>query len=197
VEVEVRIDFLRLHPGDEKTENRAARAEGQHAGADGAKPPSREEQSSDAHISVPREVPTFYKESIAEEPSSWAEPAGGPVQSAPAYIPFQYIRESHQRIEIYRKLAQATDKPSLERLRSELRDRFGKIPDPVERLLDIAELKLIAAEHSVTSIETKGDRLMLKRNNDLITWDGKFPRLTRKDPRARLKEIKKLLLALP
>jgi len=33
-------------------------------------------------------------------------------------------------------------------------------------------------------------------SNDLITLGGKFPRLMKKDARARLKEIKKLLLAL-
>src|SRR5439155_25380129 len=56
----------------------------------------------------------------------------GPAQSsfsrAPAFIPFKYIAESRQRIEIYRKLAQVTDKASLDRLRRELRDRFGQPP---------------------------------------------------------------------
>jgi hypothetical protein len=32
--------------------------------------------------------------------------------------------------------------------------------------------------------------------HDFITLGGKFPRLTKKDAKARLKEIKKLLLAL-
>jgi hypothetical protein len=36
----------------------------------------------------------------------------------------------------------------------------------------------------------------LTRNNDFITLGGKFPRLTKKDAKARLKEIKKLLLAI-
>jgi hypothetical protein len=37
---------------------------------------------------------------------------------------------------------------------------------------------------------------MLKRNNDFITVGGKFPRLTKQDAKGRLKEIKRLLLAL-
>jgi len=37
---------------------------------------------------------------------------------------------------------------------------------------------------------------MLTRNNDYITLGGKFPRLTKKEASARLKEIKRLLLAL-
>jgi transcription-repair coupling factor (superfamily II helicase) len=51
-------------------------------------------------------------------------------------------------------------------------------------------------EKSITVLEVKDDRLMLTRNNDFIMLGGKFPRLTKTEARARLKEIKKLLLAL-
>ena len=37
---------------------------------------------------------------------------------------------------------------------------------------------------------------MLTRNDDYITLAGKFPRLTKKEAKARLDEIRKLLLAL-
>lgn len=37
---------------------------------------------------------------------------------------------------------------------------------------------------------------MLTRIHDFITFGGKFPRLTKQDAKTRLKEIKKLLLAL-
>jgi len=46
------------------------------------------------------------------------------------------------------------------------------------------------------AIEETGDKLMLKRHGDFLTLGGKFPRLTKKDANARLKEIKKLLLAI-
>jgi transcription-repair coupling factor (superfamily II helicase) len=51
-------------------------------------------------------------------------------------------------------------------------------------------------EKGITVLEVKDDRLMLTRNNDFIMLGGKFPRLTKTEARARLKEIKKLLLAL-
>jgi transcription-repair coupling factor (superfamily II helicase) len=60
----------------------------------------------------------------------------------------------------------------------------------------VTALRLLAAERGITAIETRDDRLMLTRNHDFITLGGKFPRLARKEPRARLKEIRKLLLAL-
>ena len=119
-----------------------------------------------------------------------------PIPKAPAYVPLRYLADARQRIEVYRKLAQATDKPALEKLYEEIRDRFGPLPPAVERLLQVTELKILASERAITVIETKEDRLMLTRNQDFIMVGGKFPRLTRKDAKARLNEIKKLLLAL-
>lgn len=97
---------------------------------------------------------------------------------------------------MYRKLAQATDKAALESLTRELRDRFGPLPPAVELLLQVAELKILASEKAVTNLEVKDDKLMLTRHGDFITLGGKFPRLTKKGAKARLKEIKKLLLAI-
>ena len=48
----------------------------------------------------------------------------------------------------------------------------------------------------MTTIEVEEDKLKITRHGDFITLGGKFPRLTKKDAKARLKEIKKLLLAI-
>jgi transcription-repair coupling factor (superfamily II helicase) len=128
-----------------------------------------------------------------------ADPGSGALLRAPvsaAALPHRYVPEPKHRIEIYRKLAQATDKTALEALNRELRDRFGPVPPPAELLLQIAELKILAGERDINSIEVKEDKLMLMRQGDFITLGGKFPRLTKKEARARLKEIKRLLLAL-
>jgi transcription-repair coupling factor (superfamily II helicase) len=113
-----------------------------------------------------------------------------------AGLPATYVPEPHHRIEIYRKLAQATDKAALDALQNELRDRFGPLPPPVDLLLAVTELKILASDKSVTVIEVEQDKLKLTRHHDLITLGGKFPRLTKKEAKARLKEIKRLLLAL-
>ena len=113
-----------------------------------------------------------------------------------AAIPFSYISDSRHRIEIYRKIAQIDDKPSLQSLEKEIRDRFGPPPAALGLLLQVAELKMLAAERDIAAIEVKEDKLMLERNNDYIMVGTKFPRLTKKDPSARLKEIRKLLMAL-
>ena len=76
-----------------------------------------------------------------------------------------------------------------------MRDRFGPLPPAMDLLLLVAELKILAGEKGITVIEVKEDKLMLTRNQDYIMLGGKFPRLTKEEPKARLKEIKKLLLA--
>jgi transcription-repair coupling factor (superfamily II helicase) len=97
---------------------------------------------------------------------------------------------------MYRKLAQANEKTALENLQKEMRDRFGPLPPAVELLLMVGELKILASEKSVTAIEVEEDKLKITRLGDFITFGGKFPRLTKKDAKARLKEIKRLLLAI-
>ncbi|NOS70202.1 MAG: transcription-repair coupling factor [Verrucomicrobia bacterium] len=113
-----------------------------------------------------------------------------------AALPHSYVPEPQHRIEIYRKLAQATDKSQLESLERELRDRFGPPPSSVKLLLAVTELKIIAGEKFVTIIEVEQDKLKITRHGDFVTLGGKFPRLTKKTVEARVKEIKKVLLAL-
>ena len=118
------------------------------------------------------------------------------LRLATAAIPFNYISDPRQRIEIYRKIAQLADKSGLNELQKELRDRFGSLPPAMELLLQVAELKIMAAERAITVIEVKESKVMLTRNNDYVMVGTKFPRLTKQTASARLKEIKKLLLAL-
>jgi transcription-repair coupling factor (superfamily II helicase) len=177
VEVQVRFDFLALNPAEERTPTKG----------EPQKPTLGE-----GRISVPREAAIRRADGPPEPLTSAQEP----MVRAPAYVPFKYISDSRQRIDVYRKLAQASEKSALAALQSELRDRFGPIPPPVELLLQVADLKILASERSVSVIETKEDKLMLTRNGDYITVGGKFPRLTKRAAKARLNEIKKLLLAL-
>ena len=164
VEVQVRLDFLALSPGEESPSSKVQ----------SLKSSGREQESA----------------------SSTTQHATRNMPPASAYIPFRYIADARQRIEIYRKLAQVTDKAGLRSLEQELRDRFGPVPPPLELLLLVAEVKVLASERGVTVIEVQEDRLMLTRNNDYIMVGSKFPRLTRKQAGARLKEIKQLLAAL-
>src|SRR6202453_1909611 len=57
---------------------------------------------------------------------------GTEAGAALAAFPSSYIGEAQQRIEIFRKLAQATDAGGVRDLKNELRDRFGPLPEAAE-----------------------------------------------------------------
>jgi transcription-repair coupling factor (superfamily II helicase) len=180
VEVQIRLDFLALSPAEESPLFRGERSRDSLLGA-GAD--SGMEGFSETGRKPPRAV----------SPMPVAHPN---PQPAAAYIPYNYISDTRQRIEIYRKLAQVDNRDAVTELDREIRDRFGPPPRPLELLLQVTELKAMAAGRNITAIEVKEDKLMLTRNNDYVMVGSKFPRLQKKDPRARLKEIRVLLLAL-
>jgi transcription-repair coupling factor (superfamily II helicase) len=72
---------------------------------------------------------------------------------ATAIIPEEYIENPEIRLSIYRRIASARDKNSLEDLRDELKDRFGTPPQETLRLLEIMDLKLLAKNLLITRIQ--------------------------------------------
>jgi transcription-repair coupling factor (superfamily II helicase) len=181
VEVEIRLDFLPL----------GTRAEVSKSSKQTSKARVHEARSA---VQDQKPVPMEGNSDLDDSKLKHRKSEVGIETEAGAYIPLKYISESRQRIEIYRKLAQATDKSFLQNLVKELQDRFGPLPGPLKLLLEVNELRIIAAEKGISAIEASEDRVMLTRNKDFIMTDGKFPRLTKSVPSARLKEIKKLLL---
>jgi transcription-repair coupling factor (superfamily II helicase) len=178
IAVHVRLDFLPQNAVEDAAEISTEK-------------PARTRQPDASRISVPRETATYRsrsKEEIEDVPSE--------VKREAAFIPLKYVADSRQRIELYRKFAELNDLKSITALRAEMRDRFGALPTPVELLLEVAALKLLAAERGITSVESAEDKLMLTRNNDYVMVDGKFPRLTKPDTKRRLKEIRRLIQSL-
>ncbi|MCB2183155.1 MAG: transcription-repair coupling factor [Desulfobulbaceae bacterium] len=70
-----------------------------------------------------------------------------------AYIPDHYIADSDQRYIAYRKITSIQDEISLEDLKDELSDRYGKIPDETLNLLRIINLKFALRELRITKLE--------------------------------------------
>ena len=81
-------------------------------------------------------------------------------------------------------------------VRKTWRDRFGPLPEAVENLLILSEIKLSAAARKIAKVEVRERKLMLTYGGDYILAGGKFPRLHAEDPEQRLREALTLLRAL-
>ncbi|MEW6251420.1 MAG: transcription-repair coupling factor [Planctomycetota bacterium] len=69
-----------------------------------------------------------------------------------ATIPRSYIRSDRQRMEVYKRLTACRTLAELEVLREDIRDAFGPLPPDVELLLELAEIRVLAAPWGVRSI---------------------------------------------
>lgn len=179
IEVPLRLDFIVAHPAEADPELPAPAPR-----RAGRRPVALD-------IEVPRETWTFGDSDAVEE----AEPPFLAGKTA-AWLPLSYIPDSRQRIEVYRKLADASDPADLERLAGELRDRFGPPPRAAELLLELTGLKLLAAARGVAALESKEGKLMLTRQGDFVMAHGKFPRLTGRTAEECLGQIRKVLMNL-
>ena len=69
-----------------------------------------------------------------------------------AYIPTTYIEDQGQKIEMYRRIRQATTEPQFIEVEEDLLDRFGEYPTEVSNLLQISRLKTLADSALVEKI---------------------------------------------
>ncbi|MDR1087149.1 MAG: transcription-repair coupling factor [Endomicrobium sp.] len=69
-----------------------------------------------------------------------------------ALIPNTYIEDENIRILFYRRISDAVDENTLEAVKNELTDRFGKIPNETKLLFEAAKLKLAAQKFNIETI---------------------------------------------
>lgn len=81
---------------------------------------------------------------------------------ADAFIPNTYVRSHVERLNLYRRLSEATEETALEAFREELADRFGPIPPEVDNLLEAARLKLLGQALRLPKVLFKNQRLFLE-----------------------------------
>jgi transcription-repair coupling factor (superfamily II helicase) len=70
-----------------------------------------------------------------------------------AYIPDFYIESDTERLDIYRRLSKLTNDEEIEKIREELRDRFGEYPLEVEHLLQLVSFRLLTARAGFPRVE--------------------------------------------
>ncbi len=71
------------------------------------------------------------------------------------FIPNDYISNQTEKMEIYKKISSIQADYDLGRIVSELEDRFGPLPDEVNSLLSISELRIICKKLFISSLKEK------------------------------------------
>jgi transcription-repair coupling factor (superfamily II helicase) len=69
-----------------------------------------------------------------------------------AYLPDDYVGDPQQKMDLYRRLARLRDPGACERLRDEFRDRYGPPPEPVENLIAVHRVRILAGRNGIEEV---------------------------------------------
>ncbi|MET0309461.1 MAG: TRCF domain-containing protein, partial [Sphingomonas sp.] len=114
---------------------------------------------------------------------------------APIMIPEDYVPDLDLRMGLYRRLNEVEDKAGIESFAAEMIDRFGKLPEPTDNLLQLIEAKLNAKTACIAKLD-------VGPKGALVTFhDDKFPNVPgllayvdKLDGTARLRPDMKLVI---
>ena len=74
-----------------------------------------------------------------------------------AYLPDEYVPDEHEKLAMYRRLADTRELEGLDDLTLELMDRFGQLPEPAVALIELRRLRVLGAAAGVESLRVFHD----------------------------------------
>jgi transcription-repair coupling factor (superfamily II helicase) len=80
----------------------------------------------------------------------------------PALLPSDYCGDIHQRLMLYKRLANCATAEELEEMHQELIDRFGLLPEPAQTLLDSHRLRILAKPLGISKVDASGDAIQIQ-----------------------------------
>ena len=69
-----------------------------------------------------------------------------------AFIPMDYVEDTEDRIYFYQRLFTADREEKVERIGAELSDRFGRMPEPVQNLINFIRARILATRAGFQSV---------------------------------------------
>ncbi len=99
-----------------------------------------------------------------------------------ANLPPDYIASDRLRLEGYRRLAAAADDGAVDSVVDELVDRYGPLPEPAQRLVAVARLRLLLRQYGITEVSAISESTL--RLSPLRLVDSQQLRLKRLYPSA-------------
>ncbi|WP_331452669.1 transcription-repair coupling factor [Streptomyces sp. SS162] len=103
-----------------------------------------------------------------------------------AHVPHDYAPGERLRLQAYRAIASANSEEDIRAVREELTDRYGKLPEPVENLLLVAGLRMLARACGVGEIVLQGANIRFApvelRESQELRLKRLYPRTVIKAP---------------
>ena len=127
-----------------------------------------------------------------------------------SYIPDDFIKDSSQKIEIYQNIALCRTEEDIQNVIDEIIDRYGRMPDELENLIEIVRIKELARKANIAKItqrmenvvfyfensnypENMINNLIQKYGNRIRFSTGVEPYITLKDVKNVIDEVKEFL----
>ncbi len=80
----------------------------------------------------------------------------------PALLPETYCGDVHERLVIYKRLANCSDESNLDQLQEELIDRFGLLPPQTQTLVDCHRLRILGKPLDLLKIDASSQAIMVQ-----------------------------------
>lgn len=80
----------------------------------------------------------------------------------PALLPDDYCHDIHERLVLYKRMANCADNEQLDDMHRELIDRFGLLPNPTRALLDCHRLRIAAKPLGITRIDASAESIQIQ-----------------------------------
>ena len=81
---------------------------------------------------------------------------------SPALLPNDYCGDVHQRLVIYKRLANCNTQEELDDMHQELIDRFGLLPEPAQTLLDSHRLRIVAKPLGISKVDASSEAITIQ-----------------------------------
>ncbi|MCW9032621.1 MAG: transcription-repair coupling factor [Rhodospirillales bacterium] len=113
----------------------------------------------------------------------------------PVLIPDDYVPDLGVRLSLYRRLADIVEAVDIDSFAAELGDRFGKVPDEVETLLQVMVIKMHCRQAGIEKIDAgpKG-AVIAFRHNEFANPGGLIEFITSQSGTAKVKPDHRLVL---
>ncbi|MDZ4201541.1 MAG: transcription-repair coupling factor [Gallionella sp.] len=80
----------------------------------------------------------------------------------PALLPSDYCGDIHQRLVIYKRLANCNTQQDLDDMQQELIDRFDLLPEPAQTLLDSHRLRILAKPLGISKVDASSEAIVIQ-----------------------------------